>query len=95
MVWLACVQIGELTTLSVVVLVSFLAQPHLQSAMARDGLLPALFAQETNGVLRWNLLVTGSVLTGEDMHDRTQHLSAEPRYSWEARARRPCYVCFQ
>jgi hypothetical protein len=92
-------QVGELTTLVVVVLVSFLAQPHLlvrlagavrcrccavrerptsqreraltrdspiaQAALARDGLLPAVFAAEdARGVLRTNLLITGATLSG-------------------------------
>jgi basic amino acid/polyamine antiporter, APA family len=37
------VAIGELATLPVVVLVSFLAQPRLQFAMAEDGLMLKLF----------------------------------------------------
>ena len=37
--------IGELVTLPLVVLVSFMAQPRLLFAMAKDGLLPHLFAE--------------------------------------------------
>jgi len=63
--WAATVvEVGELTTLVAVVLVSFLAQPHLQAALARDGLLPAAFAvEDARGVLRTNLLVTGVALS--------------------------------
>eukprot|EP00240_Pyramimonas_obovata_P000753 CAMPEP_0118930936 /NCGR_PEP_ID=MMETSP1169-20130426/7453_1 /TAXON_ID=36882 /ORGANISM="Pyramimonas obovata, Strain CCMP722" /LENGTH=551 /DNA_ID=CAMNT_0006873369 /DNA_START=429 /DNA_END=2080 /DNA_ORIENTATION=- len=60
----AIVEAGELLTLLVVVLVSFLAQPHLQAAMARDGLLPGCFNKHNSkGVLTWNLLITGGVLS--------------------------------
>jgi amino acid transporter len=63
--WAATVvEVGELITLVAVVLVSFLAQPHLQAALARDGLLPTAFAvEDTRGVLRTNLLVTGVALS--------------------------------
>lgn len=37
--------IGELVTLPLVVLVSFMAQPRLLYAMAKDGLLPHMFAE--------------------------------------------------
>jgi amino acid transporter len=37
--------IGEIVTLPLVVLVSFIAQPRLQYALAEDGLLPAMFGQ--------------------------------------------------
>lgn len=37
--------IGELVTLPLVVLVSFMAQPRLLYAMAKDGLLPGMFAE--------------------------------------------------
>jgi amino acid transporter len=39
------VAVGELVTLPLVVLVSFLAQPRLQYAMAEDGLLPKIFSE--------------------------------------------------
>ena len=39
------VSMGELITLPLVVLVSLLAQPRLQFAMAEDGLLPRVFAE--------------------------------------------------
>lgn len=56
------VAIGELTTLPVVVLVSFLAQPRLQFAMAADGLMPKLFAVvDTNGNLLSSIIITGLV----------------------------------
>jgi amino acid transporter len=37
--------VGEIVTLPLVVLVSFIAQPRLQYALAEDGLLPAMFGQ--------------------------------------------------
>lgn len=39
--------IGELVTLPLVVLVSFMAQPRLLFAMAKDGLLPRIFSEVT------------------------------------------------
>lgn len=39
------VAVGELVTLPLVVLVSLLAQPRLQYAMAEDGLLPKVFSE--------------------------------------------------
>jgi APA family basic amino acid/polyamine antiporter len=38
------VAIGEILTLPLVVLISFIAQPRLQFAMAQDGLLPKVRA---------------------------------------------------
>lgn len=43
--------IGELVTLPLVVLVSFMAQPRLLFAMAKDGLLPHIFAEVLDIVL--------------------------------------------
>mgnify|MGYP004148315849 CR=1 FL=1 len=55
---------GEIATLPVVVLVSFLAQPQLQFAMATDGLLPPLFkATDANRSLYWSTALTGVVTT--------------------------------
>lgn len=51
---------GELLTLPLVVLVSLLAQPRLQFAMAEDGLLPALFAR----VDRKGNLFVGTLIAG-------------------------------
>ena len=57
------VQAGEIATLPVVVLVSFLAQPQLQYAMSVDGLLPPLFKRtDKNRNLFESTLWTG-VLT--------------------------------
>jgi len=51
---------GELLTLPLVVLVSLLAQPRLQFAMATDGLLPAVFAHvDRNGNLFRGTLIAG------------------------------------
>lgn len=50
--------IGELVTLPLVVLVSFMAQPRLLFAMAKDGLLPHLFAEvDSRGTLLKGSLV--------------------------------------
>lgn len=43
--WHQITAIGELITLPLVVLVSFMAQPRLLFAMAKDGLLPHIFAE--------------------------------------------------
>ena len=52
--------IGELVTLPLVVLVSFMAQPRLLFAMAKDGLLPHLFAEvDSRGTLLKGSLVRG------------------------------------
>ncbi|CAM9805598.1 unnamed protein product, partial [Laminaria digitata] len=54
--------IGELVTLPLVVLVSFMAQPRLLFAMAKDGLLPHLFAEvDSRGTLLKGSLVSGGV----------------------------------
>jgi amino acid transporter len=54
---------GEVFTLPVVVLISLLAQPRLFAAMAKDGLLPAIFAkQNADGNFVW-----GNVLSGIPM----------------------------
>lgn len=54
---------GELATLPLVVLISFLAQPRLQFAMAEDGLLPSIFARlDRSGNLFHSILLTGLVV---------------------------------
>jgi APA family basic amino acid/polyamine antiporter len=51
---------GEVVTLPVVVLISLLAQPRLFAAMARDGLLPEIFARTTlSGNLFWSSILCG------------------------------------
>ncbi len=58
------VAIGELVTLPVVVLVSFLAQPRLQYAMAEDGLLPKIFSEiDSKGDLTKSMIIIGIVCT--------------------------------
>ncbi|KAG7395149.1 hypothetical protein PHYBOEH_004174 [Phytophthora boehmeriae] len=43
---------GEVLTMPITSFIGFLAQPHLQYAMAKDGLLPAAFAEiDSNGTL--------------------------------------------
>ncbi|KAG5190622.1 amino acid permease-domain-containing protein [Tribonema minus] len=52
--------VGEIVTLPLVVLVSFIAQPRLLYAMAEDGLLPKMFAEvDRNGTLFKAGLVSG------------------------------------
>jgi len=54
--------LGELVVLPVVVLVSFLAQPRIQYAMAVDGLVPALFGVvDGRGNLAQSILYSGAV----------------------------------
>jgi len=56
---------GEVFTLPVVVLISLLAQPRLCAAMAKDGLLPSIFAlqSEKDGNLFWSNLLCGIPMT--------------------------------
>ncbi len=56
---------GEVFTLPVVVLISLLAQPRLCAAMAKDGLLPSIFAlqTETDGNLFWSNILCGIPMT--------------------------------
>jgi amino acid transporter len=56
---------GEVFTLPVVVLISLLAQPRLCAAMAKDGLLPAIFALQTekDGNLLWSNVLCGIPMT--------------------------------
>lgn len=54
---------GELVTLPIVVLISFLAQPRLQYAMSVDGLLPPIFKElDASGNLSKSMWITGIVL---------------------------------
>jgi len=54
------VAVGELVTLPLVVLVSFLAQPRLQLAMAKDGLLPKAFGEiDSRGNLFKGIAISG------------------------------------
>ena len=51
---------GEVFTLPVVVLLSIMAQPRLQYAMAKDGLLPPIFAKvDRSGNLYYGTLIAG------------------------------------
>ena len=55
--------IGELVTLPIVVLVSIMAQPRLQFAMAVDGLLPPFFGRiDEHGNLWHGTLISGFVM---------------------------------
>jgi amino acid transporter len=55
---------GEVVTLPVVVLISLLAQPRLFAAMAKDGLLPAIFARhDARGNLFWSSILCGIPMT--------------------------------
>lgn len=56
------VAMGEIVTLPLVVLVSFLAQPRLMYAMADDGLIPRFFTEtDGRGNLRKNIIASGMV----------------------------------
>jgi amino acid transporter len=58
------VRAGETITMPVVVLVSFLAQPRLNYALACDGLMPKIFAKvDDKGNLFVNTLLTGIFFT--------------------------------
>lgn len=58
------VAVGEIITLPLVVLISFLAQPRLQYAMAVDGLLPSVFAEvDANGNLTKGIWLSGIAMT--------------------------------
>jgi len=51
---------GEVFTLPIVVLISIMAQPRLQYALAKDGLLPPIFARvDENGNLWWGTVIAG------------------------------------
>lgn len=58
------VSVGEILTLPLVVLVSFLAQPRIQYALAKDGLMPKIFAEvDSKGNLTKGIAITGVVVT--------------------------------
>ncbi len=58
------VALGEILTLPIVVMVSFIAQPRVQFALAEDGLLPSLFSEiDRQGNLRKSIIVTGIICT--------------------------------
>ncbi|KAJ0406993.1 hypothetical protein ATCC90586_009213 [Pythium insidiosum] len=58
------VRAGEVGTMPVVVLISFLAQPRLNYALACDGLMPQIFAKvDDKGNLFINTLISGFVFT--------------------------------
>lgn len=58
------VRAGEVATMPVVVLISFLAQPRLNYALACDGLMPQIFAKvDDKGNLFINTLISGVVFT--------------------------------
>lgn len=54
--------LGEIVTLPIVVLVTLMAQPRLQYAMAKDGLLPSIFARvDETGNLWWGTFIAGVI----------------------------------
>ena len=56
--------IGEVLTLPIVVLITLMAQPRLQFALAEDGLLPPLFGQvDGRGNLQKGTFVAGAAMT--------------------------------
>ena len=55
---------GEVVTLPVVVLISLMAQPRLQYALAQDGLLPRIFGQvDDRGNLKSGTWIAGTVMS--------------------------------
>ena len=57
------VETGEVITMPVGVLIGFLAQPRLQYAMAKDGLLPPIFARvDEKRNIFWGTLISGASL---------------------------------
>lgn len=59
----AC-QAGEVICLPVVVVIALMAQPRLQLALAKDGLIPEIFGRlDDSGNLRWGALISGSAMT--------------------------------
>ena len=55
---------GEVLTMPVVVLISLMAQPRLQFALAQDGLLPSLFREvDRTGNLRKGTMISGVTMT--------------------------------
>jgi amino acid transporter len=56
--------LGEVITLPVVVLITLMAQPRLQHALAQDGLLPEVFGRVSpSGNLRSGSLIAGTFMT--------------------------------
>jgi len=54
---------GEIFTLPIVVLLSTMAQPRLQYALAKDGLLPSIFARtDSSGNLWYGTLISGILM---------------------------------
>jgi APA family basic amino acid/polyamine antiporter len=55
--------LGEIVTLPIVVLISLMAQPRLQYALANDGFAPSILAQtDDGGNLWWGTLLAGSLM---------------------------------
>ena len=55
---------GEILTMPIIVLISLMAQPRLQYALANDGLMPPFFARtDSNGNLRNGTLAAGIAMT--------------------------------
>jgi APA family basic amino acid/polyamine antiporter len=55
--------IGEIVTLPIVVLITIMAQPRLQYALSKDGLLPPIFSEiDDDGNLTKGTLICGTVM---------------------------------
>ncbi|RHY05364.1 hypothetical protein DYB25_009807 [Aphanomyces astaci] len=58
------VHVGEVGTMPIVVLISFLAQPRLMYAMSVDGLIPEIFGRvDSKGNLFWCTVISGAFFT--------------------------------
>jgi amino acid transporter len=55
--------IGEIVTLPIVVLITIMAQPRLQYALSKDGLLPPIFSElDDDGNLTIGTLICGTIM---------------------------------
>lgn len=55
--------VGEIATLPIVVLITIMAQPRLQYALAKDGLLPPIFSElDVDGNLTKGTMICGTIM---------------------------------